>query len=140
GEHALEQLHHHGANADEETGSEVSLQDVTDRAGWVQFEMLRLRIQLFFQRREHDVATGLLQPVAVSLQGARVRVEILVWCKLQSIHKDAGDHHIAQRLCAAHQVKVTVMQIAHRWHKSWRLEGAQRCAQVIDGVYELHGR
>ncbi|MCY1541823.1 hypothetical protein D9M68_775260 [compost metagenome] len=117
-EHALEQLHHHGADSDEETGSEMPFQDVGQLGRRLDLVALGVGIQLLFGGREHHVATGLLQPGAVGLQGARIGVEIFVGRKLQAVDEDAGHRHITQRLGRANQIQMALVQIAHGGHKS----------------------
>ncbi|MDT4867384.1 hypothetical protein FQZ97_1022910 [compost metagenome] len=47
GKHALEQLHHHSADADEKPWPEVPFQNVGELGGGLHLEALRLGIQLF---------------------------------------------------------------------------------------------
>jgi hypothetical protein len=46
GEHALEQLHHHRADTDEEAGPEMALQDVGQVGRWLHLVDLRFRVEL----------------------------------------------------------------------------------------------
>jgi hypothetical protein len=76
-------------------------------------EFLRLRIQVFFGRREQHVHAFLFQLVDVGLEGARILVEILVRAELQAVDEDRGDHRVAVLARQAHQRQVALVQIAH---------------------------
>jgi len=115
------------------------VQDVGQVGRRLHLEALRLGVHVALARREHHVATGGRELLAVGFQGARVGVEILVRRELQPVDEDAGHRHIAQGAGGLHQGQVAGVQVAHGGHEGGRVEGPKRRAQVGDGVHDLHG-
>ncbi len=117
GEHTLEQLHHHGAHPGKKAWAEMAFQDVGQCLVGCHGEGLRLGVQVTLVGRKHHVATGGGELVAVGLQGAGVGVEVFVGAELQPVDEDAGHGHVTQRHGLAHQIQVTVVQVAHGGHE-----------------------
>ena len=55
------------------------------------------------------MTTPLGQFGLVLVKGAWVTVKIFPWTKLQSIHKDTGNHNISDCMGAVNQLQVTFM-------------------------------
>ena len=116
----------------------MAFQHVAQVTGGVNFEGLRLGVQVFFTRRKQHIAASRCQPLGVSVKGARVTVKVLMRGKLQAVHKNAGHHHIAQRFGLLHQRNVAVMQVAHGGHKGRFLKAVECFSQFSDGVNNVH--
>ena len=114
-----QQLHDHRTHPDEKAGAEVAFQNICQLSRRVHLECLRLRVKLALFGGKHNIATRSFQVLAICFQGPGVGVEILVRCKLQPVHKDGGNRHVAQRLGLAHQGQVPGMQVAHGGHDGW---------------------
>jgi len=101
-------------------------------------EGLRLGVQVSFARGKHHVAAGRFQPLGIGVQRARVAVKVFVRRKLQPVDKDAGHRDIAQRFGLFDQRDMAGVQIAHGGYKGRTLVCAQLCAQLGDGVDDVH--
>src|SRR5712675_633287 len=99
---------------------------------------LRLRVDFVLGRREHDVAAGGGEKLAIALESARIRGEILVRCELQAVDEYAGDHEVAALARGAYQRQVTRMQVAHGRHQHPRVLGLESRAQFSDRLDYLH--
>ena len=62
----------------------------------------------------------LVQSLQVVLQGTRIRSQILRRPKLCGIHEDRGGDAVAFLPCRPNQAQVSLVQGAHRGHKSHR--------------------
>ena len=101
-------------------------------------EGLRLRVDLALVGDEHDVGASLTALVAVGLQRARIAVEVFPRAELQPVHEDA--HHRAgrARLGQAHQLYVSLVQIAHRRHEHIVRFALQPLAQRVYRMNHVH--
>jgi hypothetical protein len=100
------------------------------------------RVHVLDGRRPHHVHLGLLQQLAVGVEGARILVEVLVGPELQRVDEDADDHAFAQLARLVDQADVAGVQIAHGRHERDGLAraapGLQGGVQLGNGVNDLH--
>jgi hypothetical protein len=118
----------------------VPLQNVGQLRGGVDLEGLCLRVQFRLLGREHDVTARGLELLAIGFQRAGVGVKVFVRGKLQTVHEDGRDRHIAQWLGLAHQRQMSCVQVAHGGYDGRVAELVQRFAQRVNRVNQLHGR
>ena len=135
--HDVEELEHHGADADEEPAAELALDDVAELRGRRDLVALRDGIHLLLAGREDDFDALALELRAVVGEGARILVEVLGRGELQAVHEDRGDGAVAVPLRDAHEREVALVQVAHRRHAGHRAP-AQLGAQLADGLDDSH--
>ena len=68
-----------------------------------------------------------LQLGTIRFQRARVFLEVLVRAELQRIHENARHHAVAMPACEAHQIEMSLMQVAHGRHESDGTFVSQSC-------------
>jgi hypothetical protein len=137
GHHQVEELEHHRRDAPEMPGAVRALQDVLEVRG-LDHEGLPLGIDFLLVRLEHDVHAGGLEPRAVSLERARIAVEVLARAELQAVDEDADHRARRARLGDVDQLDVAVVQVAHGRHEHVVRHALQARAQVGGGVDDVH--
>src|SRR5574340_14840 len=136
--HQIEQLQHDRRHASEMTGAEGAAQVPRQRGGGLHGEILRDRIEFGGIRREHQVATGGGELLAIGCQGARITLVVFTGAELQRVDEDARDHWPAVLRRQVDQRHVAGVQVAHGGDEGGAGFAGERGAQLGDRVDDLH--
>ena len=119
-------------------GAEFAFEQILDDRGKHHI-LLRLRIELFFARREKYIHADGCELFAVIGKGTRIAVKVFVRPELQAVDEKAGAYCVAELARLGHQRKVAFVQVAHGRRKSDASAGSQSRTQFGDGGVDLHG-
>ena len=114
----VEQLGHHGGDALEMAGTELTTENAGDPR---HFDARRLRgtigIDLAHLGHEHEIAAGVLEHLRILRGRAWIVREVLVGAELHGVDEDAGDELVAMRARGFDETHVPRMQVAHGGHE-----------------------
>ena len=116
--HDVEQFRHHGGHTVEVAGSTAAAEGVR-QVGHPHLGLGGHALGVNFRdfgcvQHLHALAEKLF---LVRRHGAGIGIEVFVGAELQGIHENTDHHHVAQRSRLAHEIEVTLVQVAHRWNK-----------------------
>jgi len=136
--HQIEEFQHHGGDAAEMAGAEGTTQIARQVGGRLHAEGLRHRIHLGDIRREHEVAAGGGELLAVGREGAWIAFKVFASAELQRIDEDARNYRAPAPLRQLDQRHMPGVQVAHRRHEGGAGFSGERGAQVGGGMQDLH--
>ena len=133
----VEQLENDGRHAAEMAGAELAVELVLN-GWWLDVVLLRLGVEIALGGCKKDVDAGRGELLAILLQGARIKVEVVTGSELQAVDENAGDDGVSVGARRGHQRDVAGVQVAHGRDKNDPATLHQRLTQLGDRGVNLH--